>query len=297
MVQHRVFWAGVALVAIYSLQFVAARYSLQENITPTGLTVIRFFAAGALFVPYILFGSGFSKAKELGFVRILILTLLAGYPYLMVINAGIALTSAAYVATIGPGSIVLFSFFLSGIILKNKLEAASLISTALIIFGILLFLYNTLFVDGLSSFGAMLFVLQGFMFSMYGVLIKRWNVDPVMGTAVVALMSCIPALVPAFSGQLNLEAATTQEIVIQVVIQGFLAGAASVFLYNYLVQNLGPQRTSLFMPSVPIITTVAGYFFLNELLTSMQALGLIMMALGMATPGALEILRSHKVNI
>lgn len=297
MVQQKVFLAGIALVVIYSLQFVAARFSLQENITPTGLTVIRFFAAGALFIPYLIFGSGFNKAKELGFFRIVILTILAGYPYLMVINTGISLTSAAYVAAVGPGSIVLFSFILSSIILKSRADAATIISTVLIIFGILLFMYNTLLVDGLSSSGAMLFVLQGFMFSLYGVLIKRWNVDAVLGTAVVALMSCLPALAPAFNGELGLDRSTFMEIVIQVVVQGVLAGAASVFLYNYLVQNLGPQRTSLFMPSVPIITTVAGYFFLNELLTSVQASGLILMAIGMAAPGGLEILRKRKLSI
>ncbi len=297
MDQHKVFLAGVALVLIYSLQFVAARFSLQENITPTGLNVIRFFAAGALFVPYLIFGSGYSKAKELGFVRILILTILAGYPYLLVINTGIALTSAAYVATVGPGSIVLFSFFLSGLVLKTKFDAASIISTVLIIFGILLFLYNTLLVDGLSSAGALLFVLQGFMFSMYGVLIKRWNVDPVLGTAVVVLLSCVPALEASINGSLGLAGSTVLEIVLQIVIQGFLAGAAAVFLYNYLVQNLGPQRTSLFMPSVPIISTVAGYFYLNELLTPVQASGLVLMAIGMATPGALEVLRTRNLSI
>ena len=61
-------------------------------------------------------------------------------------------------------------------------------------FGILLFIYNTFLVEGISLLGTALFVLQGFMFSMYGVLIKRWSVDAVLGTAVISMVSCAPAL-------------------------------------------------------------------------------------------------------
>jgi len=284
-----VYIAGITLVVIYSIQFVAARFSVQESISATGLTVLRFLVVGVLFVPYFLLGQGWKKVKALGLKRALLLSIFAGFPYLFVINTGISLTSASYVAAVGPGSIVLFSFLLPFFLLQTKTDITAWFSTTAIAIGIALFIYNTLLVTDISLIGTALFVLQGLMFSMYGVLIKRWSVDPILGTAVISTVSCIPALYLLFTHEMGLFTAPSLELISQGIIQGLLAGAASVFLYSYLVQVLGPQRTSLFMPSVPVITTIAGYFFLNEILTIVQFFGILAMIFGMVTPGLLSI--------
>lgn len=285
--------AGLALILIYSVQFTAARFSLQGHITAVGLTVIRFFAAGGLFIPYILFGSGLAKVQKLGFYRSVILAIFAGFPYLLVINTAISLTSAGYAATVGPGSIVLFSFLLPFFILQDRPDKHAFFSTMLITIGIVLFVYNTFLVEGLSAIGTALSILQGVMFSMYGVLVKRWQVDPVLGTATVALISCIPAVFVTMTADMGFNQASLTELIGQIVVQGFLAGAASVFLYTFTVQQLGPQRASLFMPSVPLITTVAGQYFLNEPLSAIQIIGLLAMVVGMAVPGTIYVWRAY----
>lgn len=291
--ERQVAGAGVLLVLIYTLQFLTARASLQGHITPSGLTILRFYAAGALLLPYICKAEARTHVAQLGLVKIITLSVLAGFPYLMVINTGISLTSAGYVATVGPGSIVLFSFLLPLFLLKAKPDRVSIISTSLITFGILLFIYNTFQERGLSPVGTALFVLQGLMFSLYGVLIKRWQVSPVLGTAVVSLVSCPPALIAHAAMPTGFADSTIAEILFQAVTQGILAGAAAIFLYTYIVQKTGPQRASLVMPSVPIITTVAGCLLLNETLSVVQVVGLISMALGMAMPGLAALRRGR----
>ncbi|MCG8708582.1 DMT family transporter [Brenneria sp. 4F2] len=281
--------AGVLLVLIYAVQFLAARAGLQGQITPSGLTILRFYAAGALFIPYLCKSENRVKMRALGMAKILTLSILAGFPYLIVINTGISLTSAGYVATLGPGSIVLFSFLLPFLLLKTRLDWVSLVSTALITVGILLFIYNTFLTRGLSTLGTTLFVLQGLMFSLYGVLIKRWRVEPILGTAVVSLSSCFPAMFSHATMQTGFGSATMVEIALQAFTQGILAGAVAIFLYLYLVQKKGPQRASLIMPTVPFITSIAGYFLLNESLSMVQIAGLLFMALGMSVPGVAAI--------
>lgn len=59
----------------------------------------------------------------------------------------------------------------------------------------ILFIYNTFQDKVLSPVGTAPFVLQGLTFSLYGVLIKRWQVSPVLGTAVVSSVSCVPVLI------------------------------------------------------------------------------------------------------
>lgn len=59
----------------------------------------------------------------------------------------------------------------------------------------ILFIYNTFQDKRLSPVGTAPFVLQGLTFSLYGALIKRWQVGPVLGNAVVSPVSCVPALI------------------------------------------------------------------------------------------------------
>ncbi|QCG68252.2 DMT family transporter [Pseudomonas veronii] len=296
-IERQVTGAGVLLVFIYTLQFLAARSSLQGQITPSGLTILRFYAAGVLLLPYACKAGTRARIAQLGLAKIVTLSVLVGFPYLMVINTGISLTSAGYVATVGPGSIVLFSFLLPLILLKAKPDRVSIFSTVLITFGILLFIYNTFLATGLSPAGTALFVLQGLMFSLYGVLIKRWQVSPILGTAVVSLVSCLPAFIAHATTPTGFLDATIQEILFQAFVQGLLAGAAAIFLYTYIVQKTGPQRASLVMPSVPIVTTVAAYFLLKEPLSAVQVIGLISMALGMAMPGLAALRRKQPVRV
>ncbi|MCX8997460.1 DMT family transporter [Rhizobiaceae bacterium BDR2-2] len=291
--ERRVLGAGICLVLIYALQFLAARVSLAGNITPSGLTILRFYAAGALFIPYLCLAKTRQDIVRLGLVKIVTLSVLAGFPYLLVINTGISLTSAGYVASVGPGSIVLFSFLLPLFLLAGKADSVSVVSTMLITTGILLFIYNTFLVKGLSPAGTALFVLQGLMFSLYGVLIKRWQVGAIPGTAAVSLASCLPAFIAHASTRTGFAAAPVMELLFQAFTQGILAGAAAILLYTYIVRQIGPQRASLLMPSVPIITTVAGHLLLNEPLGIVQIAGLTFMALGMSIPGLTAIHRQH----
>lgn len=293
--KYKVAGASTLLVLVYVLQFLTARASLQGNITPSGLTILRFYTAGALFLPYICTAEARTQVSQLGLGKIITLSILAGFPYLMVINTGISLTSAGYVAAVGPGSIVLFSFLLPMLLLKAQPDRASIFSTGFITLGILLFIYNTFLSKGLSPVGTALFVLQGLMFSLYGVLIKRWQVSPILGTAVISLVSCFPAFIAHAVMPTGFSASTMTELLFQAFAQGILAGALAIFLYTYIVHKTGPQRASLVMPSVPIITTVAGCLLLNESLNAVQVIGLISMALGMALPG-LAALRHKAVT-
>lgn len=51
------------------------------------------------------------------------------------------------------------------------------------------------------------------------------------------------------------------------------------------------------MPTVPFITTIGGYFLLNESLTIIQIFGLLFMAVGMSVPGIVSLInRKHNTS-
>lgn len=275
--------AGLIMVIITAIQFVAARFSLRANLTAVDIASLRFAGAAVIFLPIIL-SVGVGNLKALGWRRASILTILVGLPYPLIINWGLSYAPAAHAAALCPASIVFFSFVLSRIVFKDKVSNARLVGIAVIIMGLLTFVFCSGIETGNTLFGDLLFTGSGIMFSAYAVLVRRWAVDPVTATAAIVLLSCL--LLPflhSFAAS-GLKAASAAEISTQIVIQGFLAGAAAMFLYTYAVSQLGPQIASLFMPCVPIATAVTGVVVLGEIPTFAQFLAITIMTAGMILP-------------
>jgi hypothetical protein len=93
------------------------------------------------------------------------------------------------------------------------------------------------------------------------------------------LMEGYEAIVARIGG-----AASGAEIGAQIVIQGFLADAVAMFLYTYVVRQLGPQLASLFLPCTPIATTLTAMAVLGEVPTSLQLGAIVIMTAGMIYP-------------
>ncbi len=275
--------AGLTMVAITALQFVAARFSLREHLTATDIASLRFAGAGLVFAP-IIWRTGLAKMQALGWRRASVLAVLVGLPYPLVINSGLAYTSASHAAALCPASIVLFSFLLSRIVFKDAIPRVRIVGILAIIGGLLLFVSPAGNKADDVLLGDMLFTGSGIMFSTYAVLVRRWSVDPLTATAAVVFLSCLPLPFVHFLAPSGLRAASAIEIGSQVVIQGFLAGAVAIFLYTYAVRQLGPQIASLFMPCIPVATAVTDMAALGEIPTPLQWAGIFTITAGMVLP-------------
>ncbi len=287
--------AGAAFVAITTLQFVAARFSLREHLTAADIVGLRFAGAAIVFLP-VLWKRGTGKLKALGWRKAGLLALLAGLPYPLIINQGLTLAPAAHAAALSPASIVFFSFLFSRIAFKETVSRARLIGIGAIIAGLVLFVFGAGIGASDTWRGDLLFAGSGIMFSAYAVLARLWSVDAVTATIAVVLLSCLPlpllhALAPS-----GFRAASPAEIATQFVIQGFLAGAAAIVLYTYVVRRLGPQPASLFMPCIPVTTVLIGMVVLGEIPTQPQLAAIAVITFGMVFPIVREaqVLRRYR---
>ncbi|TPM37425.1 DMT family transporter [Mesorhizobium sp. B2-3-4] len=270
--------AGLAMIGIYAAQFVAARFSLREHLTATDMASLRFAGAGAVFLP-IVWWRGLATVTALGWRRGLALAALAGLPYPLIINWGLTHAPAAHAAALCPASIVFFSFLLS--LFRERASRQRVVGVVTIIAGLLLFIVPARGGTGGALFGDLLFIGSGVMFSAYAALVQRWRVEPITATATVVILSCLPLPLLWFFAPSGLQAAAGAEIVSQIVIQGLLAGAAAMFLYTYIVDQLGPQAASLFLPGVPIATVMVGMIVLGETPLAIQCGAIAIMAGGM----------------
>ncbi|RVD57118.1 DMT family transporter [Mesorhizobium sp. M2D.F.Ca.ET.185.01.1.1] len=287
--------AGLTMIGIYAVQFVAARFSLREHLTATDLAILRFGGAGAVFLP-IVWRSRFASMTALGWQRALALAALAGLPYPLIINWGLTYAPAAHAAALCPASIVFFSFLLSRIVFHDGASQQRTIGVLAIIAGLVLFIAPTGGGTGGVLFGDMLFIGSGLMFSTYAVLVRQWRADPVTATTAVVLLSCLPLPVLYFVAPSQIHAAAATEIVSQILIQGILSGAAAMFLYTYIVRQLGPQTASLFLPGIPIATVVVGMAVLGETPMTIQFAAIAIMAAGMGLSAIAERIASKRLG-
>ncbi|QND52358.1 DMT family transporter [Phyllobacterium sp. 628] len=279
----RAFIAGIVMVAIYALQFVTARFSLRDHLTPSDLTILRFGAAGIVFAA-IMARQGLKTIKALGLRKMLILALLVGLPYPWIINWGMRHAPAAHAAAIAPAAIMLFSFLLARLVFGDVVSRARVIGLAAVLAGLFLFVSPAAETTSQVLFGDMLFAFSGLMFATYGTLVRRWEVDPIVATASVVLLSCIPLPLVYGLAPSGLTTAPLWEIGAQIITQGLLSGAAAMFLYTYIVRELGSQTASLFMPWVPIATALLGVVVLAEIPATVQMAAIAIMVFGMTYP-------------
>ncbi|MEK1865863.1 MAG: EamA family transporter, partial [Ensifer adhaerens] len=135
-------WAGVAVVAITTLQFVAARFSLREHLTAADIVTLRFSGAALAFLPVFL-SVGLPKLMQLGWRKATVLALLTGLPYPLIINQGLSLAPVAHAAALSPAVIVFFSFLFSRLVFKDKASGTRLAGVATVIAGLFLFVLQS----------------------------------------------------------------------------------------------------------------------------------------------------------
>lgn len=122
--------------------------------------------------------------------------------------------------------------------------------------------------------GDPLMFLAAVIYALYGVLLKRWNL-PVTGwqstymQAICALVIMIPAFLatPASLRALNYETLPL------IVYAGVLASVVLPFLWVRGIDILGPNRCSIFMNLLPVMTAAIAIVLLDEPVHSYHVIG------------------------
>ncbi len=159
-----------------------------------------------------------------------------------------------------------------------------MIGIAVIMAGLALFVFHAGIGSRDTLRGDLLFAGSGIMFAVYAVLVRLWSVDAITATIAAVFFSCLPLPLLHILAPSGLGAASLAEIATQLVIQGFLAGAAAVVLYTFVVRQLGPQPASLFMPFIPVTTALVGMVALGEIPAPLQFAAIAVITVGMIFP-------------
>ncbi len=281
---------GLLCAVIWGVQAVVSRQSVADGFSAGDVTILRFVAASLVMLPFALKRLKPFPVGSLGWKRALVLTALVGPTYSLILVGGAHFAPALHSSVISPGLIPVCTALLAYLVLGERASKARLAGLGLLTLGIAVFsweaLLNTPTREG-AWIGDLLFLLIALLWSVFGVLCRRWGANAVEVTMATCLLALpfLPLL--ALVQPINLAQLPLSAIALQAGYQGVLVGALALFLYTQSVATLGAGGAALFLPLVPVVTAIASAALIGEYASLQEIAGM-----GLAIAGMIVALRA-----
>lgn len=278
------FACGALAALIWGVQSVVSRQSVADGLSAADVTILRFLAASLVLLPFALKRLKPFPVGRLGWKRALILTALIGPSYSALLVGGAHFAPALHSSVISPGLIPVCTALLAWFVLGERPGPGRLAGLSVILLGVGLFsleaLGNTPTREG-AWIGDLLFVSIALLWSIFGLLARRWGADAIEVTMATCLLS-VPLLpIMALAMPVNLGHVAWGAVALQALYQGVIVGAAALFLYTQAVAILGAGRAALFLPLVPVVTAISGALLLGEKASLTETAGMALAITGM----------------
>jgi drug/metabolite transporter (DMT)-like permease len=283
---------GFALAAafIWAGFIIVSKMGGMSELLAFDVIAIRYITCATILLPIWWFKFRFNLFTP----RLIICSVIGGLAYALCAFSGFQLASASHAAILLPGMMPLFIIVLSFLINKESHGLQRWLGITVITLGILVLFMGELDLlsgsDGMSGFADVNFttllgdgwlVAAAFLWALFSVLIKRWQITPWQVTVSLALLTCLFYL-PIYLAFLPkaLSQASWMDILLQAFYQGVMATIIQMILYVKAVQKIGPTEMGAVMSIVPIISGVAAIVIFNEPISEALIIGLVLVSLG-----------------
>jgi drug/metabolite transporter (DMT)-like permease len=277
------FACGGGAALSWAAGFAAAKHALDAGLAPADLALHRFAVIGLLVLPRAAW-EGFADLGGVGWPRALVLALLAGPGQVLLSFTGFTLAPFGHGALIAPTTSMVVGLVLAALLLKETISRRHVLGATTITLGLLLLVGEAvLHIGGRGLAGDFLFVAAGTAWSIFAMLLRRWRIAATRAVAVIGVVSLLvyAPLHAVFIGYERILAAGLWENLVQVIIQGGLAGMAAIYLFTRAVTLIGVGRASVFATLVPPLTLLLGFLVLGEVPSLIQFIGLGVIGIGL----------------
>jgi len=273
---------GIGATLGWAAGFVAAKHGIAVGFSPADLALHRFLWSGLLLMPLVL-RDGIKDLGGIGWGRGLVMSVLSGPPQALVAYTGFMLVPLGHGTTVQPACAALSGLILATLVLGERPTTTRIVGGITIVAGLLVFGAESLAtIGGHGVGGDLLFATAGVFWASFGILLRHWRVSGMRAIAVVGALSIVVfaplhALLVGYDGILRMSLA---ENLLQVVVQGVLAGMLPIFLFARTVILLGAGRAAVFPALVPGFGLIIGYLALGVVPSLAQLVGLVIVVVG-----------------
>ena len=273
---------GILAAFGWAAGFVAAKHGIEAGFTPADLAFHRYVWSGILLTP-LAFRAGVVKLGGIGWGRGIVITILAGPSQAMLAYTGFTLVPLGHGSVIQPGTAALFGLLAAAVVLSEKLTPSRVIGAATIVVGLIVFGAESLATIGTHGVGGdLLFATAGLLWAAFGTVLRKWRIAGtratiVIGTLTLFVFSPLFAIFHGFDTMLRMG---LMENLLQIIVQGVIAGALPIFLFAHSVALLGAGRAASFPALVPVFSLIIGFLALGTVPTWPQFVGLVIVVIG-----------------
>jgi drug/metabolite transporter (DMT)-like permease len=276
---------GLLAAAIGALYSVYATYGLARGLKSADMTLLRASVAGILTLPVLVYYLRVDAKVLTGqWRRWLAVALLAGPLFGELIFTAFQFAPPSHGAVFPFAAMSVAGTIFAAVFLADPLTQRKLLGIGIVIVGLLTLSgvsYASL--TGRASIGDVLFIAAGSMWAGFGVVMRKFRLDPILATTVAGVFG-LATYVPfylATEGIDRLAHAGGSLLAIEVWVQGVLAGTGTVYTYARAVQCLGAARAAIFPALVPGFATLMGWPVLGHVPTLTEAIGLTLAIIGL----------------
>ena len=276
---------GLTAASIGALYTVYARWGIAQGLHASDLTALRFGVAGLLMLPLLLHTLQRRREVLLGHWRLwLAVATLAGTPFGLLMFGALQFAPASHAAVFPFAAMSLAGLVLSALVLGDRLTPRKSIGIGIVLGGLVLLSgVEAASFSGRAWMGDAMFIAAGTLWAGFGILLRRHGLDPLLATAVIsvsALLTYVPVYL-AVEGTARLAAASATVLWTEVLVQGAIAGAGTLFTYATMVRLLGPARAAVFPALAPGLAALMAWPVLGHVPTASETAGLVIVMAGL----------------
>jgi drug/metabolite transporter (DMT)-like permease len=276
---------GLVAASIGALYTVFARWGIAQGLHSPDLTVLRFGVAGLLMLPVLGLAWRRDAAQFVTRWRAwALVALLAGTPFGLLMFGALQFAPSSHAAVFPFAAMSVMGMVLGATVLGERLGRRKLTGIAVVLTGLVLVSgVDAASFTARAALGDLMFLAAGTLWAGFGIVLRKHRLDPLLATAVVSL-SALLTYVPVYLfsvGVDRLSAVAPHVFWIEVLVQGVIAGAGTLFTYAKMVSLLGPGRAAIFPALAPGLAALMAWPVLGHLPSGAEAAGLLVAMAGL----------------